>query len=184
MKRLILAALILNMNVLQAAAPAAPAPAAPTFTPPDELPLAVAVQWAEATLAACKANGYTVTVTYMNANYDMKLVMRADGANPMTADIGRRKAYTVIKSGVSSGEFGARFAPPPGTPPAAPTPGKPIGMPPGADADPNTIIWGGGLPVKIGGRLVGAISVSGAPGADKDIACAEVGLAKIADALK
>ena len=46
------------------------------------------------------------------------------------------------------------------------------------------IVAAGGVPVKMGGELVAAISVSGAPGGDKDEVCANAGIAKIADRLK
>jgi uncharacterized protein GlcG (DUF336 family) len=41
----------------------------------------------------------------------------------------------------------------------------------------------GGLPVFAGKDLVGSIGISGAPGGDKDTACAQVGIDKIAKAL-
>jgi uncharacterized protein GlcG (DUF336 family) len=46
------------------------------------------------------------------------------------------------------------------------------------------LLLGGGLPIKIGDEVVGAIGAAGAPGADKDEACAKAGLDKIADRLK
>jgi uncharacterized protein GlcG (DUF336 family) len=42
----------------------------------------------------------------------------------------------------------------------------------------------GGLPIKVGEETVAGIGVSGAPGGDKDEACAQAGLAKVADPLK
>jgi uncharacterized protein GlcG (DUF336 family) len=41
----------------------------------------------------------------------------------------------------------------------------------------------GGVPIKAGKETIGAIGVSGAPGGDKDEACANAGLAKISDRL-
>ena len=40
------------------------------------------------------------------------------------------------------------------------------------------------MPIKVGNDTIGAISVCGAPGGDKDEACAEAGIAKISDRLK
>ena len=40
------------------------------------------------------------------------------------------------------------------------------------------------VPIKAGNELIGGVGVSGAPGGDKDEACANSGLAKVADALK
>jgi uncharacterized protein GlcG (DUF336 family) len=41
----------------------------------------------------------------------------------------------------------------------------------------------GGLPIKVGSETIGGIGVSGAPGGDKDEACARAGLDKIKDRL-
>ena len=48
------------------------------------------------------------------------------------------------------------------------------------DMDPRLVILGGGLPIKIGGSLVGGIGVGGAPGGHLDEACAKAGIAAIA----
>ena len=42
----------------------------------------------------------------------------------------------------------------------------------------------GGLPIVVGGDVIGTIAVSGAPGGDKDEACARAGLDKAASTLK
>jgi len=42
----------------------------------------------------------------------------------------------------------------------------------------------GGVPIKLGNEIIGGIGAAGAPGGDKDEACAKAGLAKIADRLK
>ena len=49
---------------------------------------------------------------------------------------------------------------------------------------PNTAPSQGALPIKIGDEVIGAAGVSGAPGGDKDEACAKAGLDKVADQLK
>jgi uncharacterized protein GlcG (DUF336 family) len=194
MKQVMILAGVLAMSSLAAGAqapsvPAATAPAAPTPParqppPADELPLAVAMQWAQATIAACRANGYGVTATYMNSAFDLKLVLRSDGTPAGTVEVARRKAYTVIKTGMSSGDYAASVGFPAGTPLPPTAPGQPRGLPPGPNPDPNMIILAGGLPVKVNGRIIGAVSASGAPGGDKDAACVQAGLNAIADQLK
>jgi uncharacterized protein GlcG (DUF336 family) len=42
----------------------------------------------------------------------------------------------------------------------------------------------GALPIKAGQETIGAVGVSGAPGGDKDEACAKAGIDKVADQLK
>lgn len=148
----------------------------------DELPLDLALEWAQESIAACKENGYNVTATYMNNNSVVKLVLRSDGAREGTVGIGYRKAYTVIKTGMSTADFARSVGiDPEGTIPSVP--GAPPGTPPGDNVDPNTIVFAGGHPVMMGGKVVGAVSISGAPGGPKDVACAEAGLAKIAHSL-
>jgi uncharacterized protein GlcG (DUF336 family) len=61
-------------------------------------------------------------------------------------------------------------------------------LPPGTAAPPatlpGTINAQGGVPIKVNDVTIGAIAVSGAPGGDKDAACANAGIAKVADQLK
>ena len=46
------------------------------------------------------------------------------------------------------------------------------------------LILGGGLPIKVGEEVIGGIGVGGAPGGDKDEACAQTGIEKINARLK
>ncbi len=48
----------------------------------------------------------------------------------------------------------------------------------------DILILGGGLPIEIGGEIIGGIGVGGAPGAHLDDACAQVGLDAIGAAPK
>ena len=48
----------------------------------------------------------------------------------------------------------------------------------------NLVPAQGALPVKVGEDTIGAVGVSGAPGGDKDEACAKAGIDKVADQLK
>jgi len=50
--------------------------------------------------------------------------------------------------------------------------------------DSKCVGVGGGVPIRAGNEAIGAVGVSGAPGGEKDEACANAGLAKVADALK
>jgi uncharacterized protein GlcG (DUF336 family) len=142
---------------------------------PKTLPLDSAIEAAQAALASCKSNGYNVTVMVMDPDYATRLVLRSDAAAARTVEIARRKAYTVIKTGMSSGDFG-KSVPKPETPAQPRPPGSP---PPGVNGDDNLITFAGGKQIKMGGEVVGAMSVSGAPGGDKDEACVDVGLSKI-----
>jgi uncharacterized protein GlcG (DUF336 family) len=52
------------------------------------------------------------------------------------------------------------------------------------DMNEQILMLGGGLPIEIGGEVVGAIGVGGAPGTHLDDACAEAGLDAIGAAPK
>jgi uncharacterized protein GlcG (DUF336 family) len=148
-----------------------------------DVPIALAIEAAKTAVDTCKANGYQVTATVMDADFSTRLILRGDGAGDRTVEIGRRKAYTVLKTGMSSGDFGKTL--PASAPPAPPAPGAgPPPLPGPINGDASLISWAGGLPVKAGGKVIGAMSASGAPGGDKDEACVNAGLAKIADRLK
>src|SRR6267143_1712511 len=41
--------------------------------------------------------------------------------------------------------------------------------------------WGGGLPIKVNGEVVGAIGLSGAPTVQNDVDCAKAALALVSD---
>jgi len=83
-------------------------------------------------------------------------------------EIGRLKNNSVMAFGRASG-------PPANLPPGAPVPAPLLS---------DTINAMGGVPINVDGQLIGSVSVSGAPGGDKDAACAKAGLAKVADKLK
>jgi uncharacterized protein GlcG (DUF336 family) len=49
---------------------------------------------------------------------------------------------------------------------------------------PHLMLFGGGIVIKVGDEVVGAIGAAGAPGANLDDGCAHAGLDKIRDQLK
>ena len=48
---------------------------------------------------------------------------------------------------------------------------------------PDIALLPGGVAIKVGDEVVGALGVSGSPGGDKDEACAQAGVASIKDDL-
>jgi uncharacterized protein GlcG (DUF336 family) len=132
----------------------------------------------------CRADGVKVSVKVVDASNTMKAFLRDDGAGDITVEFAQLKINSVILTGRPSGSN-------PGTPQTLPgtTAQRPIlpgGL--GLEAAAGKVIVaaevGGAIPIKVGNELIGAIGVSGAPSADKDIACANAGLAKVADKLK
>jgi uncharacterized protein GlcG (DUF336 family) len=131
------------------------------------LALNAAMELATASLERCRADGYKVTVTVLNRHARTAVVVSDDGANPHTVENSLRKAYTAFTTKAPSLELGKRPQP------------NLMGF---ILLDKITTIEGG-LPVFAGKDLVGAIGISGAPGGDKDSACAQVGIDKISKAL-
>ena len=48
----------------------------------------------QAAIAACKANGYDISVVVVDRNGLVRLAVRADSASPHNFELARRKAYT------------------------------------------------------------------------------------------
>lgn len=126
-----------------------------------------ALELATTTLERCRADGFKVTVTVLNHHSRTAVVLSEDGVNPHTLENSERKAYTAFTTRAPSGEVAKR-----------PQPGLSGFM----LLDKITPIEGG-LPIFAGKDLVGAVGVSGAPGGDKDAACAQAGIEKIAKGL-
>ena len=154
-------------GVALAQAPAGPPrPPGPPSPPAKGPSSASAVALAQAAIAACAANGYKVTAVVLNSAGVQRVQISADGAPDMTGAVGMRKAFTVITFKEPSGAVGEKAK----TDPAL------------ADRiknDPKLITWAGGQPLMVGGELIGALGVSGAPGGDKDDACATAAIAKV-----
>jgi uncharacterized protein GlcG (DUF336 family) len=115
----------------------------------------------------CRADGYRVSVTIIDTGGMLKAFMRDDGAGPHTVDFSRRKAYTALTFKRTSAETGKAW----------------IANPPAPNIE-GTVGAAGGVPIMAGKDVIGAVGVSGAPGGDKDEACASAGIAKIAELLK
>jgi uncharacterized protein GlcG (DUF336 family) len=133
------------------------------------LSFAAAHDAATVALEQCKKNGYSVTVTVLDRLGRTKVVLHDDGANPHTIENSLRKAYTSLTSRVPSGDYGKRVT-------SNPTSAGLLQL------DKITTVEGA-LPIFAGPDLVGAIGISGAPGGDKDAACAQAGIDRIAKGL-
>jgi len=119
-------------------------------------------------LQKCQADGYKISLTLLDASGLIKILVRGDGTGPHTLEHSRRKAYTALTFKRTSGETAKAWA-------GAATP------PPAIE---GTVAAQGGVPIKAGNDVIGAIGVSGAPGGEKDEACAAAGIATIASLLK
>jgi uncharacterized protein GlcG (DUF336 family) len=133
------------------------------------LTAALAVEAAQAAIAACKGQGYNVTVTVADRIGTPKVVIVRDGPPGVGAEVTRRTAYTAAVQRVSTGDYTKRVS----------TPGA---FNPGM-FDSQLATGQGGMPIKVGEDTIGGIAVGGAPGGDKDEACAIAGIDKIKDRL-
>ena len=124
----------------------------------------------ETALETCRKNGFHVSVTVLDRAGQVRLALRDDDARPHTMENSQRKAYTARTFGVPSAEFAARV------------PNEPARA---AQATLTGVIaLAGGMPIKVGDDIIGAVGVSGSPGGDKDEACARAGIEKVAEQLK
>jgi len=135
------------------------------------LPLALASKAAAAALDACRKDGYRVSVAVVNRDGVLIALIRADGAGPHTVSSSTKKAYTAASLRRPTGELAGAIAKQPAL----------EGL---RQMDPNILMLGGGLPIEIGGDVVGGIGVGGSPGAQLDEACARAGLESIGAAPK
>ena len=134
------------------------------------VPAQLALEAVGAAVAQCASQGYFETAVVVDASGARQAVLRGDNAGIHTIDSATSKAYTSASFKAPSAAVAERLL--------TNLQGAQLGHLPGV------LLLGGGLPIKIGDEVVGAIGTAGAPGGDKDEACAKAGLDKIADRLK
>src|SRR5882724_8011804 len=148
---------------------AVPARRLPTPAAAPALPIELALQAAQAIAQACKQ--YPLGVAVVNSEGAPILVYIPDGSEASHTYTAIRKAYTTVKFKVPTSELTIRAAQ---DPHFAAT----------IKADPNLIAFKGGIPLRAGDDIIGAIGVSGAEPGGHDEECANVGIASIKDRLK
>ena len=132
--------------------------------------LDLANQIAAATVASCSAGGYNVTAAVVDRAGILRALQRADNAGPHTVGAAQGKAYTSASARNTTTAMLENVQKNPGAATLVDIPGF--------------LILGGGVPVKVGNEVIGAVGVGGAPGGHLDEACANAGIAKVADLLK
>jgi uncharacterized protein GlcG (DUF336 family) len=120
-------------------------------------------------LAQCQKDGYKVSAAVVDRGGNLLAFVRDPTAGPHTAESSRRKAFTAATFGITSAAFATLTS----NPGAA-----------GLKDLTGVFALAGGVPIKIGNDVLGGVGVGGAPGGEKDEACASAGLAKVADQLK
>jgi len=123
---------------------------------------------ASETINACRNDGYHVSAVVVDRFGLMRAALRDDLAARFTLEIAERKANMTVMSWTDSGTFRQARE----------------DIRPELNNINGLIVMEGGLKIVAGGYNIGAIGVSGAPGGDKDAACARKALDKLADRLE
>jgi len=143
---------------------------AQTVRSEKNISLELANQIASASVAACQANGYAVTATVVDRAGTVRAVQRADNAGPHTLGASLQKAYTSASAKNTTLAMMETSQKNPGAANLVNIPGF--------------LLLGGGVPVKAGNEVIGAVGIGGAPGGHLDEQCAMTALDKVKDLLK
>ena len=135
------------------------------------LPLALVIEAVQAALATCVQQGDRVSAAVVDRAGLVRAIIRGDGAGAHTLDSSRRKAYTASSLRLSTMELAHMVSQSPAI----------YGL---RDMNEHILILGGGLPIKVGEEVIGGIGVGGGPSGQRDEACAQAGIDKVADRLK
>ena len=112
---------------------------------------------AKAAVDACREKGIQIGVTVVDRDGIAQAVLRDTIAPTITVPISQGKAYAAVMFNVATSELADRA-------------NTPIGRVPGV------IMSAGGVPIQVGGALLGGVGVSGAPSGDTDQECAQKGV--------
>ena len=162
MKRILLSAILLGSLVTTASA-------ATGVLSQKNLSVELADKIAQSTLQACVKDGYNVAVTLVDRSGTPLLMKRMDNAGPHTVEASRMKAFTALttKNATSNVMKGSQSN---------------AGAANLRDI-PDFLLLAGGVPVKMGTQVIGAVGVGGAPGGNFDEACAIAGLQSVENEL-
>jgi uncharacterized protein GlcG (DUF336 family) len=134
----------------------------------------LAAQLATEAVSVCEKQGFAVTAAVVESSGLEQALVKSDASHPQSVSIAYRKAYTAMAYG---GLFGLNST------------GELIASRPQLAAGPlNTVpsvlFAAGGVVIRAGQTVIGGLGVSGAPGGEKDEACAKTALESNADRLK
>ena len=124
----------------------------------QELTLADCEKIAAAALAEARRNKWIVSIAILDDGGHLLHYVRMDGASPASAAISVEKARTAAVTRRTSGAWQERIKSRP----------EMLRM-------PGILPVQGGVPIFVGGKIVGAVGVSGVTG-DQDEQCAKAGL--------
>lgn len=128
-----------------------------------------ALKLAQATLTACRKQGYQVAVAVVDRGGVMQVMLRDRFAGPHTPETARRKAWTANTFRTNTSEM-VKLA-------------KPGSQFFGVHHVTGALLISGGVVIEAAGSGVGAVGVSGGPSGEVDEVCAKTGLKAIEDVL-
>src|SRR5262245_38596498 len=123
---------------------------------------------AEAAMDKYTVLGFKVSVVVIDSAGLPLVMRRGDGAGLHTPEGADRKAYTARTFGASSAQFVQRMV------------NDPTSV--GSKEYSRVLAISGGLPIKAGDQVVGAVGVSGSPGRNDE--CSQAGIDRVAADLK
>lgn len=115
---------------------------------------------ASATIEACRKDGYHVSAVVVDRHGLVRAALRDDLASRFTLEIAERKANMTVMAWSDSGQFRKARE----------------DIRQELNHVDGLIVMEGGIRIVSGGFNLGAVGVSGAPGGDKDAACASKAL--------
>lgn len=132
--------------------------------------MALAQEIAQGAVAACAAKNFAVTATVVDRSGLVRAVLRADRAGPHTVEASLAKAYTSASARNATTAIMENAERNPAARHLASINGF--------------LLLGGGLPIRAGEEVIGAIGVGGAPGGHIDEECAKTALDAVAAKLR
>jgi uncharacterized protein GlcG (DUF336 family) len=138
--------------------------------PTHRIPAALAVEAASEAVAACARQGYHETAVVLDADGQIIVALRGDGAGIHTLDSAHDKAYTAVSFKNDTLALAERAKGENSIAPLAKL--------------PHVMFFAGGIVIKLDDEVIGSIGASGAPGGSLDDNCAKAGLEKIRARLK
>lgn len=131
------------------------------------LTMETALRIAQAAIKQCRKEGVQIAVTVIDRGGHPQVVLRDVLAMDITIPISKQKAHTAMAFNSATSRLTGRFK-------------KPYMV---AKLD-GLMISAGGIPINIGGNIMGGIGVSGAPSGKTDEKCASAGLKAVQEDLE
>jgi uncharacterized protein GlcG (DUF336 family) len=127
--------------------------------------LSLANALVDATLAACHADNRTAVAAVVDRGGNLLVLQRDDNVGPHNTLAAQRKAYTALSSKTPTQLLADRAR---SNPDAA-----------NLNTLDELLLLGGGVPLRMGDEVIGAIGVAGAGGAENDEGCANQAIAQL-----